>query len=118
LQAWLALRGCTPEDADAVVLAVNEAAANAIEHGYQHGRGRVEITGDLAGHEVRLSVVDHGDWRAGRPDPARGRGLPLMRTLMDDVDIELLDPGTRVVLRRNVATGEDEPAMAGSDGRS
>ena len=57
-------------------------------------------------HELRLSVVDHGDWRAGRPDPARGRGLPLMRTLMDDVDIELLDPGTRVVLRRNVATGE------------
>jgi len=101
-----------------VVLAVNEAAANAIEHGYQHGEGPVEITGDLTDHVLRLSVVDHGDWRTGRPDPTRGRGLPLMRTLMDDVDIELLHPGTRIVLSRNVAVGEDEPAMAGSDGRS
>jgi anti-sigma regulatory factor (Ser/Thr protein kinase) len=117
LQAWLALRGCTPDDADAVVLAVNEAAANAIEHGYRNGEGRVEIAGDLVDHELRLSVVDHGVWRAGQPDPARGRGLPLMRTLMDDVDIDLLDPGTRIVLRRKVTAMEGEPAMAGSDGR-
>src|SRR3954464_14106774 len=44
LQAWLSLRGCTPDDADAVVLAVNEAAADAIEHGYRHSDGPVEVT--------------------------------------------------------------------------
>ena len=112
LQAWLELNGCTPDDADAVVLAVNEAAANAIEHGYRNGEGRVEVAGDLVDHELRMSVVDHGDWRPGHPDPARGRGLPLMRTLMDDVDIEPLTPGTRVILRRRVDVGEDAPAMA------
>jgi len=112
LQAWLELNGCTPDDADAVVLAVNEAAANAIEHGYRNGEGRVEVAGDLLDHELRMSVVDHGDWRPGHPDPARGRGLPLMRTLMDDVDIEPLTPGTRVILRRRVDVGKDAPAMA------
>ena len=117
LQAWLSLRGCTPDEADAVVLAVNEAAANAIEHGYRDGGGPVEVTGDLLDDELQLSVVDHGAWRAAEPDPARGRGLPLMRTLMDAVDIDILEPGTRVVLRRKVAVGTGEPAMAGSDGR-
>jgi GAF domain-containing protein/PAS domain-containing protein/anti-sigma regulatory factor (Ser/Thr protein kinase) len=117
LQAWLALRGCPPDDADAVVLAVNEAAANAIEHGYRHGDGPVEVTGDVVDHALQLSIVDHGRWRAAEPDPARGRGLPLMRTLMDDVAIEELEPGTRIVLRREVPVGADAPALAGSDGR-
>jgi serine/threonine-protein kinase RsbW len=111
LHAWLALRGCPPDDADAVVLAVNEAAANAIEHGYRDGEGRVEVEGDLVDHELRLSIVDHGNWRPGEPDPARGRGLPLMRTLMHDVAIEALDPGTRVVLTRKVSVHGDEPAL-------
>jgi hypothetical protein len=35
-----------------------------------------------------------------------------MRTLMDDVDIEPLSPGTRVILRRRVDVGEGAPAMA------
>ena len=116
LHAWLDLRGCTPDDADAVVLAVNEAAANAIEHGYHGGAGPVEVAGDVVGGDLRISVVDHGDWRDAHPDPARGRGLPLMRTLMDDVEIERLDPGTRIVLKRKVNV-VGAPALAGSDGR-
>jgi len=40
-----------------------------------------------------------------------------MRTLMDEVDIEPLDPGTRVVLRRKMDVSEGAPAMAGSDGQ-
>jgi len=117
LHAWLDLRGCTPEDADAVVLAVNEAAANAIEHGYHDGDGPVEVTGDVVAGELRIAVVDHGGWRDGEPDPARGRGLPLMRTLMDNVEIERLDPGTRIVLTRTVRTPVPAPALAVSDGR-
>jgi anti-sigma regulatory factor (Ser/Thr protein kinase) len=116
LHAWLELRGCTPGDADAVVLAVNEAAANAIEHGYHDANGPVEVTGDVIEGNLRIVVEDHGGWRAGEPDPARGRGLPLMRTLMDDVDIEQLHPGTRVVLRRKVGAAAGAPAMAASDG--
>jgi anti-sigma regulatory factor (Ser/Thr protein kinase) len=91
---------------------VNEAAANAIEHGYHDARGPVEVAGDVVGGELRISIVDHGDWRAGHPDPARGRGLPLMRTLMDDVEIERLDPGTRIVLSRTIDLSSGAPAMA------
>jgi anti-sigma regulatory factor (Ser/Thr protein kinase) len=96
---------------------VNEASANAIEHGYHGGAGPVEVAGDVVGGDLRISVVDQGDWRAAHPDPARGRGLPLMRTLMDDVEIERLDPGTRIVLKRKVNVAAGAPALAGSDGR-
>jgi serine phosphatase RsbU (regulator of sigma subunit)/anti-sigma regulatory factor (Ser/Thr protein kinase) len=111
LRAWLDLRRCTPEDAEAVVLAANEAAANAIEHGYRGTPGPVEIAGDLTGSTVTITVIDRGMWRASDPDPARGRGMPLMRTLMDEVEVEPLDPGTKVILRRHVPLSVH--AMAG-----
>ena len=117
LRAWLDLRGCAPDDTDAVVLAVNEAAANAIEHGYLDGDGPVVITGDVIDGRLRICVEDNGEWRDTDPDPARGRGLALMRTLMDDVDIEPLHPGTRIVLRRAVGASAGAPAMAGYDAR-
>ncbi len=114
LRAWLDLRRCPPEDAEAVVLAANEAAANAIEHGYRGSAGPVEIAGDVVDSVVTITVVDHGVWLASDPDPARGRGIPLMRTLMDDVEVERLDPGTKVVLRRRVVP-LGAPAMAGAE---
>jgi anti-sigma regulatory factor (Ser/Thr protein kinase) len=114
LRAWLDLRRCGPEDAEAVVLAANEAAANAIEHGYRGSAGPVEIAGDLVESVITITVEDHGVWRASDPDPARGRGMPLMRTLMDDVEVEALDPGTKVILRRRVAP-LGAPAMAGAE---
>jgi anti-sigma regulatory factor (Ser/Thr protein kinase) len=117
LHAWLDLRRCSADDADAVVLAVNEAAANAIEHGYHDANGPVEVSGDMVDGALRISILDHGNWRTGHPDPTRGRGLPLMRTLMDDVAIERLDPGTRIVLSRKIDLTAGAPAMAGSDGR-
>jgi anti-sigma regulatory factor (Ser/Thr protein kinase) len=40
-----------------------------------------------------------------------------MRTLMDDVEIERLDPGTRIVLKRKVNVAAGAQALAGSDGR-
>ncbi len=118
LHAWLDLRRCSADDADAVVLAVNEAAANAIEHGYHDANGPVEVAGDMVDGALRISILDHGNWRTGHPDPTRGRGLPLMRTLMDDVEIERLDPGTRIVLHRKVEAAAEAPALAGSDGRA
>jgi anti-sigma regulatory factor (Ser/Thr protein kinase) len=116
LRAWLDLRRCAPETSEAVILAVNEAAANAIEHGYRGDAGPVVIDGDVRDDVLTITVVDRGAWSGADPDPARGRGLPLMRTLMDDVQVEPLEPGTKVVLRRRLAL-IDEPALAGSDRR-
>ncbi len=116
LRAWLDLRRTSPEVSEGVILAVNEAAANAIEHGYRGDTGPVVIDGDVRDDVLTITVVDRGAWSGTDPDPARGRGLPLMRTLMDDVEVEPLDPGTKVVLRRRFGL-IDEPALAGSDRR-
>jgi len=90
------------------VLAVNEAAANAIEHGYRSGNGIVELTGEAQDGHLEVTITDHGSWKDGDPDPARGRGLDLMRTLMDDVEIRAGTVGTTVVLRQ--APDDDDRA--------
>ena len=45
---------------------------------------------------------DGGRWRAPR-GTHRGRGLPLMRALMETVDVQHTDDGTVVVLERTLA---------------
>ena len=48
-----------------------------------------------------MTVRDHGRWRPPRGSH-RGRGLPLMRALMERVDVEHSDDGTVVVLERTL----------------
>jgi anti-sigma regulatory factor (Ser/Thr protein kinase) len=92
-----------PDDADHdLILAVNEAATNAIEHAYRPrdaGR-RVELAFRVVRHTLCIEIVDHGRWR----EPAsgsrgRGFGLVLMRQLVETVAIEHDSRGTRVVLQ-------------------
>ena len=65
-------------------------------HAYDGGTGAVELVA------VDLVVTDHGRWREPRPS-TRGRGLGIMRRLVDEVDVDTDDDGTRVHLRRRVA---------------
>ena len=87
-----------------VVLAVNEALANAAEFAYRHDpeSGTVDLDAVLEGAALAVTVADRGRWRSA--DPARrprrrGRGIPLMRTLADDVVITPSPAGTTVALR-------------------
>ncbi len=87
-----------------VVLAVNEALANVAEFAYlqDRGAGPVDVEGVLDGATLAVTVADRGRWRT--PDPerrkrCRGRGIPLMRTLADDVVITTSAAGTTVRLR-------------------
>jgi anti-sigma regulatory factor (Ser/Thr protein kinase) len=48
-------------------------------------------------------VRDEGRWRPPRGSH-RGRGLPLMRALMETVDVEHGDAGTVVVLERTLGS--------------
>ncbi len=88
-----------------VVLAVNEALANAAEFAYIQGvAGTVDIEAvrDVTRGTLTVTVSDRGRWR--EPDPlrrrrSRGRGIPLMRILADSVIIDATGPGTRVRLR-------------------
>ncbi|MCB1289679.1 MAG: ATP-binding protein [Mycobacterium sp.] len=88
-----------------VVLAVNEALANAAEFAYRRGpAGNVGITAvrnDGSG-ALTVTITDQGLWREVDPlrrRRSRGRGIPLMRTLADEVVIDTTAPGTRVCLR-------------------
>ncbi|MGZ4150786.1 MAG: SpoIIE family protein phosphatase, partial [Actinomycetota bacterium] len=99
--AWLRLRCLTDDDVDAAVLALNEAAANAIEHGASGGEVVVAI--EVRGEDLEMRVHDRGRWQERPSAGDRGRGLLLMRALMDDVQVERADGGTTVTLRRRVS---------------
>ena len=60
-------------------------------------RRRFRVTCVHEDGEVRITVSDEGRWRAARPY-GRGRGLAIMRALVDDAQIERHSAGTRVTL--------------------
>ena len=52
---------------------------------------------------LEIMVRDFGRWRADRPDDGGGRGLALIRNLMDDVDVDTTPEGTTVRMTRALA---------------
>jgi anti-sigma regulatory factor (Ser/Thr protein kinase) len=73
---------------------------NAIEHG--HGRTEFEVDAAISGDAVDVTVRDQGHWRSPRPANPGGRGLDMMRELMDAVEVTPADDGTLVRMRRSV----------------
>lgn len=101
LRRWLAGRGASAEEIYDITVAVQEAAANAVEHAYAPGVAAFTVDATHAGGAVTVTVTDRGNWRAPRGDN-RGRGLVLMRGLMESVDVQPAGDGTSVVLRRSI----------------
>jgi serine/threonine-protein kinase RsbW len=88
-----------------LVLAINEALANAAEFAYlmTERPGTIDILAAYHAAEQKLTVLisDRGTWRTRQLDPAprtRGRGIPLMEVLSDRATIETSAHGTRVLL--------------------
>jgi anti-sigma regulatory factor (Ser/Thr protein kinase) len=101
LGAWLAAAGADDDEAYDVLVAVGEAAANAVEHAYGPVDADFELTAELRSGDVEVTVGDRGRWRPARGQN-RGRGMTLMDDLMDQVDIETADHGTLVRMRRRL----------------
>ena len=102
LRRWLGTVGAAPPDINDITVAVNEAAANSIEHAQQPHDDRLRIEGDVDGSDVHISVIDSGSWRPVRASDDRGRGVHLMRELMDEVVVtrgSIDAPGTTVRLQ-------------------
>jgi anti-sigma regulatory factor (Ser/Thr protein kinase) len=102
MQLWLAECAASETESYDIVLACNEACANAIEHAYGPGDASVHIDAAFADDEVAITIRDQGRWREPRGDH-RGRGLGLIETLMDSVNI-VSDPdnGTKVSMTRRL----------------
>ncbi|QYN39376.1 ATP-binding protein [Pseudonocardia sp. DSM 110487] len=100
---WLAHPDLSDDVEQDVVLAVNEAASNAMEHAYARTSAGdiVEIIFWTEEKTVCVEIVDHGHWQP--PDATvsgRGRGFTIMNELMQTVLIHYDIRGTRVLLRR------------------
>ena len=94
-----------------IVLAVNEALANAAEFAYssasQPGAMNLLAAYDSYTSVLSVTVTDEGAWRIAdseRKRASRGRGIPLMRALADRATIDSTAEGTRVRLEWNHVT--------------
>jgi serine phosphatase RsbU (regulator of sigma subunit)/anti-sigma regulatory factor (Ser/Thr protein kinase) len=100
LRRWLRHVDGSEQEIAEVVTACGEAATNAIEHA---GAGiPFEISGQVEGRRVEIAVRDHGAWRAPR-EGDHGRGISLMRALMDTVDVRVTPEGTTVRMQRTLS---------------
>jgi anti-sigma regulatory factor (Ser/Thr protein kinase)/putative methionine-R-sulfoxide reductase with GAF domain len=101
LRRWLHRHRVLEQDAREILLAVNEACANAIEHAYSPSPAEFELEASDRDGWLEFRVRDEGNWRAARGE-GRGRGLKLIETAMDEVEVDRADTGTTVVMRRRV----------------
>jgi anti-sigma regulatory factor (Ser/Thr protein kinase) len=106
--ARASLRG-VDEVADDVVLALNEATTNAVLYG-SSGDQPIQVAVHVNHDWVEATVLDHGPEppaglpAAADPDELRGggRGLWLLRRLVDEVRLERVTRVPRLTLRRAI----------------
>ncbi|MCZ8381442.1 SpoIIE family protein phosphatase [Mycobacterium sp. CPCC 205372] len=98
LTAWLTEVGAGQELTTDVVLAVNEACTNSVEHGYRDvAAGVMVVDAAVWGDEIVVRVLDFGTWKTPDEKPrTRGRGLPMMRAVSARVDLGPSASGTTV----------------------
>jgi len=108
LRAWLARRGLEHDAASEIVLATSEACNNAVEHAYRGSHGVLIVTAHEQQGRLEVVVEDRGDWRDQPASDERGRGILLIRGLMDSADFHRSPQGTRVVLRRRLRDARRE----------
>jgi serine phosphatase RsbU (regulator of sigma subunit)/anti-sigma regulatory factor (Ser/Thr protein kinase) len=112
LGEWLAALGMSEQDRVGVMVAVGEACANAAEHAYRGTEpGPLSVVADVDVDGVlTVTVADQGTWRPPDRDPGdRGRGLLIMRQLVDTVLLQG-EQGTTLTLRLRLRrTVEDDP---------
>jgi PAS domain S-box-containing protein len=84
-----------------LLVASGEAISNVIEHAYGVDEGELRLRAFRQDGEISVEIKDRGRWRE-RSNDRGGRGLPLMRALMTDVNIASTEDGTTVVLRKSL----------------
>ena len=100
LSGWLRSARVSDELAADIVLVVNEACTNSIEHGYRGvEHGVVVVHADVNGREICIEITDFGSWKPPDSDPrVRGRGVPLMQAVSRAVRVDGTSTGTAVAM--------------------
>ena len=101
LRRWLLRWDAGEDEIYDITVAVTEAAANAVEHAYAPGLATFELEATHEDGTITLTIRDRGSWREPR-GTHRGRGLAMMRALMETVEIRQDEKGTEVVLTRTL----------------
>jgi anti-sigma regulatory factor (Ser/Thr protein kinase)/putative methionine-R-sulfoxide reductase with GAF domain len=101
LRRWLHSHEVPAQDAREILLAVNEACANAIEHAYSPAPAEFQLEATHSDGELVFRVTDTGTWRSPRGQ-LRGRGLKLIEAAMDEVQVDRSDAGTVVEMHRRI----------------
>ncbi|WP_235892404.1 SpoIIE family protein phosphatase [Mycolicibacterium hodleri] len=105
LRSWLAQAGVESDQIQDVLIATGEAVANAIEHGHRdRPEGTVSLRAAAVADRLHVTVTDTGRWKTPREvaDIRRGRGMGLIRNLMEDFSIHTDDVGTTVHMHTRI----------------
>ncbi|BCI53334.1 anti-sigma regulatory factor [Mycolicibacterium litorale] len=104
-----------------LILATNEALANAAEFAYANadrpGTMDIDAAFDPGAGVLTVTIADRGTWRDRStlaPNKARGRGIPLMEALTDSTSIDRTDTGTRVLLQWTGVESRTAPSQTAS----
>jgi serine/threonine-protein kinase RsbW len=100
-----------------VAMAVREAAVNAVLHGNEYDPTlAIDVTFENTGADLVFKVTDEGKGfdPDSLPDPlapdnllrGTGRGIFLIRSLMDEVHFRSMHPGTELTLVKHLAQAE------------
>ncbi|MFJ9338747.1 SpoIIE family protein phosphatase [Streptomyces sp. NPDC101733] len=106
LRRWLEQCDLPSHTAQNVLVAAGEACANAIEHGHRDAPGEtVRLRAEALVDHLHVTIADTGRWKTPRPDANshRGRGVALMRAMMQQVTITPGPVGTTVDMHTRIA---------------
>jgi anti-sigma regulatory factor (Ser/Thr protein kinase) len=105
LGRWLHACNASARESYELTVACGEACANAIEHAYPPTGGDFTLRALHRNSDVEITVTDFGSWRPRRADDG-GRGVELIRKLVDELEIMPGSSGTTVTLRRKLGDGD------------
>jgi anti-sigma regulatory factor (Ser/Thr protein kinase) len=102
ISLWLDELGASSDDVFDVSLAASEAFENAVEHPHAPTARVIDVDGTVTGRMVTLTIRDHGTWRDERRREEGGYGFPLMRRLVETIEVDRDAEGTAITLRRRL----------------
>ena len=103
LRSWLRDNGWKSDTVDTVLLGIGEAVSNAVEHGSNFDASRaIGIEVVPVGDDLVASVTDSGFWDADSAARStqlgRGRGLLIMETVAETVELRRSRAGTTALM--------------------